>query len=379
MGVKSWPQQKRNTIAANLRFWLLNGQFVTISENYVPHLKINTHNNPINCITTTSRLSATGQRWVNELVEFSFSIHYSPRKQNVIANTFSRPSANTYVECMEACTKLVSADQVRTVLDGAESQHQQSDIWSVCLNTVMIEEQQKILDSVAILTKCFNIDDLKKSILFTWVRQKKPHIQVQVPLLSIITLSPLEVIEVDVLHLEKLSGGFEYMLLLTDHFTRYTKVYPTKNKAAQTAANHVFVFILTFGIPSKILHDQGGDFENDLFKNLGNLFGIQNLRANPYHHQTNGLSERMNQTVFSMLRTFPETYKSSWKNHLSKVIYAYNCTRHSNTDTHHTVQCLVENQGCQYTSYFARKTLHLDLTTRNTWTVGKRRCKELLK
>ena len=32
-----------------------------------------------------------------------------------------------------------------------------------------------------------------------------------------------------------------------------------------------------------------------------------------------------------MLRTFPERYKSFWKNHLSKVIYAYNCTRHSST------------------------------------------------
>ena len=304
---------------------------------YVSHLKINTHNNPVTCTTTTGRVSATGQRWVNELVGFSFSIYYSPGKQNVIANAFSRPSANTYVECMEVCTKLISSNQVKEVLDVAESQHQQSDIWSVCLNTVMIEEQQKILDSVAILTKCFNIDDLKKSILFTWVRQKKPHIQVQVPLLSIITLSPLEVIEVDVLHLEKLSGGFEYMLLLTDHFTRYTKVYPTKNKAAQTSTNHLYVFILRFGIPSKILHDQAGDFENDVFKNLANLFGIQNIRANSYRHQTNGLTERMNQTVFSMLRTFAEKYKSSWKSHISKVIYAYNCTRHSSTDTHHTV------------------------------------------
>ena len=39
----------------------------------------------------------------------------------------------------------------------------------------------------------------------------------------------------------------------------------------------------------------------------------------------------MNQTVLSMLPTLPEKYKSSWKNYLSKVIYAYNCTRHSGT------------------------------------------------
>ena len=39
----------------------------------------------------------------------------------------------------------------------------------------------------------------------------------------------------------------------------------------------------------------------------------------------------MNQTVLSMLRTLPDKYKSSWKNYLSKVIYAYNCTRNSIT------------------------------------------------
>ena len=129
---------------------------------YVPHFKIYTDNNPVTYITTAGRLSATGQRWVNELAEFNFSIHYSPGKQDVIADTLSRPPVNTYVECMEACTKLTSSDQVKAILDSAESQHPQSDIWSVCLNTVMVEEQQTILDSLTIATKCFDIDDLKK-------------------------------------------------------------------------------------------------------------------------------------------------------------------------------------------------------------------------
>ena len=172
------------------------------------------------------------------------------------------------------------------------------------------------------------------SNLCTCARQKKPHIQGQAPLLPIITSSPLEVIGVDFLHLEKSSDGFEYMLFLTEHFTFYTQAYPTKNKAkaAKTAANYLYNdVILRFGIPSKILHGQGGEFENDLFKNLENLLGIQNLRTTPYHPQTNDLTERMNQTILSVLRTLPEIYKPSWKNHLSKVIYAYNCTRHSST------------------------------------------------
>ena len=90
------------------------------------------------------------------------------------------------------------------------------------------------------------------SNLCTCVRQKKPHVQVEAPLLPIITSSPLEVVGVDFLHLEKSSGGFEYILLLTDHFTRYTQAYPTKNKAAKTAVNHLYNdFILRFGYHPK--------------------------------------------------------------------------------------------------------------------------------
>ena len=70
------------------------------------------------------RLSATGQKWVNELTEFNFSIHNSPGKQNIIADTLSRPSTNTYVEYMKACTKLISSDQAKTILNAEESQYQ---------------------------------------------------------------------------------------------------------------------------------------------------------------------------------------------------------------------------------------------------------------
>ena len=53
---------------------------------------------------------------MNELSEFIFQIHYSlaysPGKQNVIEDTLRRPPTSTFVESMEASTKLISADQV---------------------------------------------------------------------------------------------------------------------------------------------------------------------------------------------------------------------------------------------------------------------------
>ena len=131
------------------------------------------------------------------------------------------------------------------------------------------------------------------------VRKKKPHIQGKALLLPITSSAPLEIVGIDILHLEKPSGGFEYILLITDHFTRYTQYI--------TSATHLYNdFVLHFGIPSQLLHDQGGEFENALFKYLANFLGIQNLGTTPYHPGTNGLTKRMNQTVLAMLRILPK-------------------------------------------------------------------------
>ena len=163
-------------------------------------------------------------------------------------------------------------------------------------------------------------------------KTRKPFIQGKVPLLPNTSSAPLEIVGTDFLHLEKSSGGFEYTLLITDHFTRYTQVYSICSKAAKTAATHLYNdFVLRFGIPSQLLHDQGEKFENALFKYLANLLGIQNLQTTPYNPETNGVTERINQTVLAMLRTLPEKYITSWKDHVNKVIHAYNCTKHSRT------------------------------------------------
>ena len=76
------------------------------------------------------------------------------------------------------------------------------------------------------------------------VRQKKPHIQGKAPLLPTAASAPLEIVRIDFLHLEMPSGGFEYILLITDHFTRYIEVYPTRNKTAKTAATHLFLALV---------------------------------------------------------------------------------------------------------------------------------------
>ena len=57
---------------------------------YAPEFHVYTDYNPLTYIKTSSKVNATGQRWINEPANFNFSIHYKPGVQNVVADALSR-------------------------------------------------------------------------------------------------------------------------------------------------------------------------------------------------------------------------------------------------------------------------------------------------
>ena len=91
-------------------------------------------------------------------------------------------------------------------------------------------------------------------------------------------------------------------------------------------------FIVHYGLPEKILTDQGCSFESDLLKELCELAQVKKIRTLGYHPQTNGQCECFNAALINMLGTLPEKPKSIWGEQVPKLVYAYNCRRNNATD-----------------------------------------------
>ena len=92
------------------------------------------------------------------------------------------------------------------------------------------------------------------------------------------------------------------VMVMQDHFSKYVVTYVVKDQtvctATETLRNGYFGL---FGAPAYLVSDQGKAFTGHLISNLCELYGVQKLRTSPYHAETNGQVERMNQTIIRMI------------------------------------------------------------------------------
>lgn len=161
---------------------------------------------------------------------------------------------------------------------------------------------------------------------------KSPNLPEKAPLVSIVTSRPMELVCIDFMSLEMSKGGYQNILVVTDHFTRYAQAFPTRNQEAKTVAKIlVEQFFVHYGLPERLHSDNGANFQGRVITHLCQMLGIEKSRTTIYHPQGNGMTERFNHTLINMLKTLDPSLKPDWKEHVAPLVHAYNSTRHEST------------------------------------------------
>ena len=119
---------------------------------------------------------------------------------------------------------------------------------------------------------------------------------------------------------------------MIDHFTKYAEAAPCLTASAEETCDHLInVWIARHSCPITFHSDNGKAFVGDLTEELMKRSQVAQAHSTTYHPQTNGLVQRQNRTLVSMLRVFCSRYMDDSDRHLPQVMGAYNSTEHSTT------------------------------------------------
>ena len=121
-----------------------------------------------------------------------------------------------------------------------------------------------------------------------------------------------------------------YYFLLVDAFSRWPEIHLLKTITAETTIETCNKIFSTFGIPTVMVSDNGPQFTSYKFKSYLASLGITQKFTAPYHPATNGLAERMVQTLKKALRAMRQDNLSR-SEELYKLLLQYRKMNHSVT------------------------------------------------
>ena len=147
-----------------------------------------------------------------------------------------------------------------------------------------------------------------------------------------IFLVPFYMIGVDLIGPLKLTRqGNKYILSIIDYYTKYAEAVALPNQEAETVVRALEQVFARHGMPSVLLTDQGRNFESHLVASMCQLFGIEKRRTTAYHPQTDGLCERFNGILKTLLRMRVNNDKDDWDEQLPHALLAYRVSKQSST------------------------------------------------
>jgi ribonuclease HI len=142
---------------------------------------------------------------------------------------------------------------------------------------------------------------------------------------------PFPVWGVDILGpFPKVVGGYRYLFIAIDKFTKWPEATPMVNITHGAIVAFLKSIVYRFGVPSRIITDNGTQFTSRLFQEYCEGIGTQLCFASVAHPRSNGQVERANAEILRGLKT--RTYNclkkhgANWVSELPSVLWGNQTT-----------------------------------------------------
>ena len=173
--------------------------------------------------------------------------------------------------------------------------------------------------------------------VYTYVQQcdlcvsiKGPGVKPKAPLGAMPSGATLDRLSTDIVGpFPESHQGNRYILVVSDHFTKWVEVFAVPDQTAITCAEKILNEVIArYGCPYDLHSDQGRNYVSNIFVELCKLLDIRKTRSSPYNPRCNGQTERFNKTLVRMIKAYLKGQEKDWDRYLGCLAGAYRATVH---------------------------------------------------
>jgi transposase InsO family protein len=125
----------------------------------------------------------------------------------------------------------------------------------------------------------------------------------------------------------KLALGNRYVVVMIEHFSKWIELVPILEKTFHHSAAALRGVLCRYGAPAEVLTGQGKEFQSEFAELLTKLL-IDHRLTSRDHPQSDGLAERMVQTVKEAFRKFVlKSNRHHWDVQLCWIAMGYRMSR----------------------------------------------------
>ena len=127
-------------------------------------------------------------------------------------------------------------------------------------------------------------------------------------------------------------AGCKHILSITDAFSRWVELVPIPDKQAITIAKALWDhWICRFGFYKQSVSDGGGEFANEILKELSKLMASKHHVISPYSPSINGIIERVHRSLGAYIKSFCDNQTTDWVDFLPALTFSLNTRVHKAT------------------------------------------------